>query len=131
MEERRTHDRLLCAELVEVVWEDDSGRKRRRIANLEDISLSGMCLQVEAAIPPGTAITISYGDGEMVGIIRYCVLREGGYFLGVQFEQGCRWSTQHFMPQHLLDPRQLIDRAIIRHQDSSDNAGVQERGTAK
>jgi hypothetical protein len=67
----------------------------------------------------------------MVGIIRYCVLREGGYFLGVQFEEGCRWSTQHFRPQHLLDPRQLIDRAILRHQDSWDNGSVQEHGTAK
>ena len=131
MKERRTDARLLCAELVEVLWEDDSGRKRRRVANLEDISLSGMCLQVEAAIPPGTAITMSYGDGEMVGIIRYCVLREGGYFLGVQFEEGCRWSTQHFRPQHLLDPRQLIDRAILRHQDSCDNGSVQEHRMAK
>jgi hypothetical protein len=131
MKERRTENRLLCAELVELAWEDDSGRKRRRVANLEDISLSGMCLQVEAAIPPGTAIRMSYGDGELVGIIRYCVLRDLSYFLGVQFEEGCRWSTQHFRPEHLLDPQQLIDRAIIRHQNSSHKGGVQERGTPK
>src|SRR5690242_19925457 len=131
MKERRTENRLLCAELVELVWEDDSGRKRRRVANLEDISLSGMCLQIEVAIPPGTAITMSYGDGEMVGIVRYCVYREFSYFLGVQWEEGCRWSTQHFKPEHLLDPRQLIDRAIVRHQDDLQNGRIQEHAPAK
>jgi hypothetical protein len=131
MKERRTDARLLCAELVELVWKDDSGRKRKRVANLEDISLSGMCLQVEAAIPPGTAITMSYGDGEMAGIVRYCVFREGSYFLGIQLHNGSRWSSQHFRPQHLLDPRQLIDRAILRHQGDGQNATGQQRVTAK
>ena len=115
MDERRTDTRLLCAELVEVIWEDDVGRKRRRVANLEDISLSGICLQVEKALPPGTAIRMSYGDGELVGTVRYCVFRDIGYFLGIQLEDGCRWSTRHFKPQHLLDPRELVDRAMSRH----------------
>lgn len=131
MEERRTDNRLLCAELVEVMWEDDSGRKRRRVANLEDISLSGICLQVENPIPPGTAVTMSYGDGALVGIVRYCVFREFGYFLGIQLEEGCRWSTQHFKPQHLLDPRELIDRAMLRHQGGSENSSLNERVSAK
>lgn len=127
MSERRTDNRLLCAELVEVIWEDDSGRKRRRVANLEDISLSGICLQVEKEIPPGTAITMSYGDGELVGIVRYCVYRDIGYFLGVQLEEGCRWSTQHFKPSHLLDPRELVDRSILRHDSSAENSEVESQ----
>ena len=131
MNDWRTENRLLCAELVEVIWEDDSGRKRKRVANLEDISLSGMCLQVETAIPPGTSITMSYGDGKMIGIVRYCMFREGSYFLGIQWQNGCRWSTQHFKPQHLLDPRQLIDRAILRHQGNGQSARVQEGVPAK
>jgi hypothetical protein len=122
MDERRADNRLLCAELVEVSWEDDAGRKRRRVANLEDISLSGICLQLEKAIPAGTAIRMSYGDGELVGIIRYCVFRDIGYFLGIQLEDGCRWSTQHFKPQHLLDPRELLDRAMQRHDEDGKNA---------
>lgn len=115
MDERRIDDRLLCAELVQVIWEDDAGRKRRRVANLEDISLSGICLQVEKPIDAGTSITMQYGDGNLVGVVRYCVFRDIGYLLGVQFEEGCRWSTQHFKPQHLLDPRELVDRTVLRH----------------
>jgi hypothetical protein len=57
---------------------------------------------------------ITYPKGELVGIVRYCVFREIGYFLGVEFEDGCRWSQRHFRPQHLLDPRKLVIRAVNR-----------------
>ncbi len=124
MNERRIDNRLLCAELVEVIWKDDAGRTRRCVANLEDISLSGICLQVEKQIASGTAITMSYGDGELVGIVRYCVFRDIGFFLGIQLEDGCRWSTQHFKPEHLLDPRELLDRAMLRHESSPQSAVV-------
>lgn len=116
MEDRRSDPRLLCAELVEIIWKDRSGRPRRRIANLEDISLSGICLQVETSIPEGTLVTMRYGDGELVGTVRYCALRYGAHFLGIRFEEGCRWSTKHFRPQHLLDPQELVDRALQRHE---------------
>lgn len=112
--DRRADARLLCADLVQLIWQDSSGRQRRRVANLEDISLSGVCLQVEASLPEGTPITIQYGDGSLVGTVRYCVFRDSGYFLGVQLEDGCKWSSQHYRPQHLVDPRDLVDLAMQR-----------------
>jgi hypothetical protein len=105
MKERRNGARLLCAELVEVSWEDDSHRIQRRVANLEDISLSGVCLHIEKPILEGTEIVVRHDHGELKGYVRYCKFREVGYFLGVEFEEGCRWSTEDFQPQHLLDPR--------------------------
>jgi hypothetical protein len=120
MQERRNDNRLLCAELVEVIWEDSTGRQRRRVANLEDISLCGICLQVEIEIVPGTPIRMSYGDGQLVGTVRYCVFRDSGYFLGIELEDGCRWSTRHFKPQHLLDPRKLVDQVMHRYQSGSE-----------
>lgn len=128
MEERRTDPRLLCAELVQVVWNDKSGRERRRVANLEDISLTGICLQMESLVPEGSLLSMRYGDGELVGTVRYCVFRDGAYFLGIRFEEGCRWSTRHFRPQHLLDPRELVDRAIHRYDSNSSGASVQTPG---
>ena len=115
MQERRIDSRLLCADLVETVWQDASGRQQRHMANLEDISLSGICLQAETQVPAGTSISMCYGDGELVGTVRYCVFRDCGYFLGIEFEEGCRWSTQHFRPQHLVDPRELVEQAMRRH----------------
>src|SRR5690348_2431745 len=47
MDERRIEARMLCAELVELRWRDKHGFERRETAHLEDISLSGACLQSE------------------------------------------------------------------------------------
>jgi hypothetical protein len=98
---------LLCADLVEIHWRDKSGRKRRTVANLEDISGSGACLQLETEIPLHTPVVISCPAGDLPGRIRYCVYREIGYFLGVRFDEGVKWSQRQFKPQHLFDPRRL------------------------
>lgn len=120
-DERRSDARLLCAELVELTWEDSFGKRWKKIANLEDISLAGVCLQAESPIPRGTQVKVHYGDGELVGTVRYCLTRDLGYFLGIQFVEGCRWSTKHFRPEHLLDPRDLVDQALRRHELEPEN----------
>lgn len=105
---------MLCADLVDIQWKDKNGRIRRAVANLEDISLSGACVQVDSPIPTETKLRISYPKGELQGRVCYCVFREVGYFLGVEFEPGYRWSLLQFKPQHLLDPRRLVSRAVNR-----------------
>jgi len=105
---------MLCADLVDIQWRDPNGRRRRGVANLEDISLSGACLQVERPVALGSTLEISYPNGELAGKVKYCVFREIGYFLGVEFEPGTRWSQREFRPQHLLDPRRLVSRAVNR-----------------
>jgi len=112
--DRRVADRLLCAELVQLIWQDAAGREHRRVANLEDISLTGVCLQVEQPMSAGTAIAIQFGDGELLGVIRYCRHQDSGYFLGVHLAEGSRWSSQHYKPEHLLDPKDLLDQTMAR-----------------
>ena len=114
MHNRRAEPRMLCADLVDVQWKDRGGRVRRTVANLEDISSSGACVQVDSPIPIDTELRISYPRGELQGRVCYCVFREIGYFLGVEFELGFRWSLRQFRPQHLLDPRRLVSRTISR-----------------
>jgi PilZ domain len=105
---------MLCADLVDFQWKDQSGRSRRGVANLEDISLSGACLQIERPVPLGCTVRITYPNGELTGRVKYCVFREIGYFLGVEFDPGNRWSQRDFRPRHLLDPRRLVTRASNR-----------------
>ena len=114
MHNRRSEPRLLCADLVDVQWKDKNGRMRRFVANLEDISISGACIQVDQPIPLETTVQIRYPKGELKGRVCYCVYREIGYFLGLEFDPGCRWSIRAFRPQHLLDPRRLVNRASTR-----------------
>lgn len=114
MYNRRSETRLLCADLVDIQWKDKGGRTRRAVANLEDISMSGACLQIDVSVPLQTAVRISFPRGELQGAVRYCVYRQIGYFLGIEFEPGTRWSIRSFRPQHLLDPRRLVSRAVNR-----------------
>jgi len=119
MLDRRIETRMLCADLVDFHWKDSNGRKKRGVANLEDISLSGACLQVDRPVPLGSVVHISYPSGELKGIVKYSVFRDIGYFLGIEFEAGVRWSQNSYKPQHLLDPRRLMEQTINRIEDET------------
>lgn len=107
--ERRFEARMLCADLVDIRWKGKAGSLQRAIANLEDISSSGACLQLEVSVPLRTNVEITYPGGKLFGRVRYCVYREIGYFVGVQFDSGTKWSRRMFKPMHMLDPRVLMN----------------------
>ena len=107
MQDRRSEARMLCADVVEACWTDEHGMAQRSTALLEDISASGACLQFECAIPLGAKLTWAGSTHEFVGDVRYCVYREIGYFVGVQFDAQSKWSSKVYKPQHLLDLQKL------------------------
>ena len=82
------------------------------MANLEDICATGLCLQSELRIPEGASISIRYAGGELCGKVRYCVFREIGFLIGIEFEEGSRWSKEDFRPEHLLDMEQVTEEAV-------------------
>jgi hypothetical protein len=108
MRDSRSEPRLMCADMVEITWEDKSGRAHQASELLEDILLSGACLQVDERVPFGTEVCLIYPKGSLDGKVRCCIFRDIGYFVGVQFRPGSKWSQRHYKPQHLLDPRKLI-----------------------
>ena len=111
---------MLCADMVNVQWKDKSGRTRKLVANLEDISISGACLQLDVPVPLQTVMRITYRKGKvegkvlgrLEGKVQYCVYHQIGYFVGVEFGEGYRWSQREFKPQHMVDPRRLTVRAV-------------------
>jgi len=110
-DERRTHIRLLCSELIEIAWSDTSGRQIRRIANLEDISASGFSFQIEKSIPAGTAVSMLCRMNTLTGMVRYCRSCEMGYLVGIELDKAYEWSVQLFRPKHLLNPSDLVSYA--------------------
>ena len=108
MRERRLEVRMLCADLVEVSWKDASGKRVKAQAVLEDISAAGACLQLETSVPLDSVVRWHSPKKEFSGLVRYCVYREIGYFVGVQFDFGSRWSKNMYQPQHLLDLERLL-----------------------
>ncbi len=111
MQERRSEIRMLCADMVEVSWKDQVGRRRKAVGLLEDISPSGACLQLESAVPLGAEILLTCPKQEFTGNVQYCVYREIGYFVGLEFNASSKWSKKAYRPQHLLDLHQLVARA--------------------
>jgi hypothetical protein len=105
---------MLCADMVEVCWKEPTGRKCKSTALLEDISPSGMCLQFEIPVGIGTHVHVHCPGEKLAGVVRYCVYREIGYFVGVELELSSRWSRQQFEPQHLLDLEELVFRSVRR-----------------
>jgi hypothetical protein len=111
MDERRVETRMMCADMVEVLWKDHAGKRRRAMALLEDIGVSGACLQFETPVPKGTVVEWQSPKLEFRGTVRYCVYREIGYFVGVEFTASTKWSKSVYRPQHMFDPRRLERKA--------------------
>ena len=111
MTERRSEARMLCADMVEVTWTDTRGSNRNATALLEDISTSGACLQLEKPVPIGAEVRWQSPKRDFTGRVRYCVYREIGYFVGVEFQQTSKWSKKSYRPQHLLDLKRLVAKA--------------------
>jgi hypothetical protein len=103
---------MLCADLVRVRWKDKTGRGRKATAVLEDISASGACVQLEGPIPPNTLVKVHHRKGQLQGQVRYCVYREIGYFVGLQFVADSKWSRKQYEPQHMLDMPRLLARSL-------------------
>lgn len=101
----RQEDRELCADLVKVQWETDSGDIRCEWAILGDISSSGASLEIDVSIAPDTVVALQFENEHCKARIKYCRFDKVNYLLGVEFEQGYRWSRRRFKPKHLTQFR--------------------------
>jgi|SRR5690242_7911567 PilZ domain-containing protein len=111
MLDRRSEPRLMCADMVGIRWQDESGAEQDSTGLLEDISASGACLQLDSPLPLGTRIEIAYRNGRLEGSVCYCFFREIGYWVGVQFAANNKWSRRQYRPRHLLDLKKLLTKA--------------------
>ncbi len=103
MLERRSEPRYMCSELVRVISLSPEQPQSETVANLEDISPSGACLQLEEAIHVGTDIEILCSTCRLKGKVRYCRFVEIGYDVGVEFQPRKAWDPGRFLPEHMLD----------------------------
>jgi hypothetical protein len=101
----REENRELCADLVKVQWKSEAGFAQSEWAILEDISPSGACLAIEKPISPDMVVSLQFANDRCQARIKYCKFDKVNYLLGVQFEQGYRWSRRKFKPDHLIQFR--------------------------
>src|ERR1017187_10323223 len=102
MNNRRSEPRFMCADLVNVRIQDAAGA-REVIANLEDISASGACIQLEAAALEGADVELICAKCRLRGKVRYCRFATLGYDVGIAFDVRRSWNRRRFAPKHLLE----------------------------
>ena len=108
MQERRSEPRYMCADLVRVRVQAVGVPPEEVDAALEDISRSGACVQLEAAIRLGADVEIICSQCRLRGKVRHCRFTELGYDVGVEFDRKGAWDRRQFEPKHLLDPASLV-----------------------
>jgi hypothetical protein len=67
VKEKRSEPRFMCADLIKVRIQDAAGA-REVIANLEDISPSGACIQLEAATLEGADVEMMCAKSVTAGL---------------------------------------------------------------
>ena len=102
MKEKRSEPRFMCADLIKVRIQDAAGA-REVIANLEDISPSGACIQLEAATLEGADVEMICAKCRLRGKVRYCRFAQIGYDVGIAFDQRRTWNRSRFEPKLLLE----------------------------
>ncbi len=106
--DRRRHNRLLCSELVAVLWQDKRGRYGEAIGVLEDYSGHGANIYMSDSLDKGDSVRISANQIDFSGKVKSCNSAPNGFFIGLQFDEplpdGC------FTPEHVLDLSQFDDR---------------------
>jgi hypothetical protein len=102
MNDRRSEPRFMCADLVKVRIQDAAG-DRDVIANLEDISPSGACIQLDTAVAAGADIEMVCAKCRLKGKVGYCRFAELGYDVGIAFAERGSWNRRQFVPKHLLE----------------------------
>jgi hypothetical protein len=103
MNDRRLQTRISDAELVMVSW-NENGITLRQLGSIENLSLNGAGLRLDNALPVGTIVTMTYGLGELIAVVRHCTALADGHFMGLEYVGSSRASTLHFQPDLLVWP---------------------------
>jgi hypothetical protein len=102
MAQKRSEPRYMCAELVNIRIRHEDQTVQEAIANLEDISPSGACVQLEEAVRVGADIEIVCSTCRFRGKVRNCRYGGSGYDIGVAFDTRGAWDASRYEPAHLL-----------------------------
>lgn len=102
-DDRRQNRRDLCAELIQVAWSDSEQHRISRLGLLEDVSPGGVCVILELPVPVGVTVYLHTPGFSSKAQVRYCKPDEGGYRVGLEFEEDGAWDRRKWKPGHLLE----------------------------
>lgn len=120
MAQKRSEPRYMCAELVNILIRQEDQTVEEALANLEDISPSGACVQLEAAVRVGADIEIVCSTCRFKGKVRNCRFAGAGYDVGVAFDKPGAWDASRYEPAHLLPVETGLARMDVSRESGPD-----------
>ncbi len=87
MNDRRSQPRFLNAELVVVSCEKHLTRIEQ-LGNVADVSKGDVGVIVDYPLSVGSPVTISYREGELIGVVRHYSVRRDGHLIGIGYALG-------------------------------------------
>lgn len=123
-------NRHFCSNLVSVQLPAPDGGNREVVGNLEEISTSEACLNVEEPILVGFPLRMvcsdSRGTCELLGTVVGCRHdARTGYYVDIEFSPDSRWSPEVFAPKHMIRASALLS---ARSEEASPETDCCERG---
>jgi len=78
---------------IQVLWEDSTGREQITMAQLLNVSVGGLQLQLTERIPVRTAVFCNAPKMGVSGrgVVRYCNPSKGKFLIGLEFSNGTGW----------------------------------------
>jgi c-di-GMP-related signal transduction protein len=89
----RRHVRHGVQGAITVLWEDTAGHEKVTTAQLINVSVSGLQLQMTERLPVQTAVSCNAPKIGVSGrgVVRYCNPSKGKYLIGLEFTNGTGW----------------------------------------
>ena len=89
----RRHVRHAAQGPITVLWEDSAGCEHVMLAQLLNVSIGGIQLQLTERLPVHTFVSCSAPKIGISGrgVVRYCNPRKGKYLIGLEFCNGTGW----------------------------------------
>ena len=104
------------------------GEPSRQPHQLENISEGGVCFHAEQALEPGQRVRLTIPvrgrDFHAEGVVTWCQSEEGGYQIGVRFDDPTTAYTVRMVEQvcHIEDYRRQAARREGRHLSTAEAA---------
>jgi hypothetical protein len=100
-DQRRSH-RLMCSELVEIAFQDQTGRWVRETGVIEDVGSNGLGITLGIPVTVGRIVAVSNTRFRSEAIVKHCKFEDYAYLLGIEFSGGFEWNRSEWEPSHLL-----------------------------
>jgi hypothetical protein len=100
--EQRRSGRLMCSELVEIAFQDQTGLWVRETGVIEDVGSNGLGVSLNLPLSIGRAVTVSNNRFRTEATVKHCEFEVYGYLVGLEFSGGLEWNRADWEPEHLL-----------------------------